>query len=391
MAHTKQGRELTETHRRTQAGVSLSLVDIIRDLFLSMMDPADIDQSSARFIRKALPVILESRRLSSDVATKYLEQFRQVELEGLVDSAELAGDPADEHTVSQETLRLWTVNPEEYTDVDLDSDLSEIESPTDIARQLHSSGAARAKNRIGKGADPAEALDTSASAVAATSQRLVAEGGRRPIAREVSQGRNGAVGYARVMDGDPCPFCAMLASRGAVYRSDAFTGSTSLFSGDGKFKVHDGCGCTMEPVYGRRVTDLPPGSAELAQEWARVASGQSDPFAYWRRWRESGTKPGEERAGAAGTDGRGNASAPQYGRKRSKSKGRKQVSELDPEELQRTLRGMYIRRAGLEEELAGLENRGQSVTEPGPARAIQSQLKRLEKNISHAKRRIGKM
>lgn len=391
MAHTKRGRELTESHRRGQAAISLSLVDIIRDLFLSMLDPGDIDRSSAQFVRKALPVVLEARSLSNDVATTYLENFRQVELEALVDSEDLAGDPADTLTVPRERLRLWAVNPEEYTDVDLDSDLADIESSADIVRQLHSAGAARTKKRIARGVEPQEALETSASAVATTSQRLVAEGGRRPLAREVSQGRNGAVGYARVMDADPCPFCAMLASRGAVYRSDAFESSAALFSGDGKFKVHDGCGCTLEPIYGRRVTDLPPGSAELAKEWADVAAGQPDPFAYWRRWRDSGTKPGEERDGSMGADGKGNASAPQHGRKRAKPKGRRQVSDMTREELQQSLKGMYIRRAGLETELADLESRGQSVKEPGPAQAIQAQLDRLERNISHAKRRLGTM
>lgn len=391
MAHTKRGRDMTESHRRDQATISLSLVDVIRDLFLSMMDPGDIDRTSALFIRKALPVVLEYRSLSNETATKYLEQFRQVELEALVDSAELAGDPADPLTIPTERLKLWTTDPEEYTDVDLDSDLADIESAPDIVRQLHSAGAARTKKRIAKGDDPAEAIKSSAGAVAATSTRLVAEGGRRPLAREVAQGRNGAIGHARVPDANPCPFCAMLASRGAVYRSDAFESSAALFSGDGKFKVHDGCGCTLEPIYGRRITDLPPGSAELAQEWADVASGQPDPFAYWRRWRVSGTRPGEESAGAMGADGKGNASAPQHGRKRATPKGRPQVSEMTREELQKALKGMYIRRAGLETELADLESRGQSVTEPGPAQAIQAQLDRVERTIKHAKRRLGTM
>lgn len=396
MAHTERGRQLTETHRQSQAAISTSLVDILRDMFLGLMDLNDLDQSSTEFIRKALPVVLEGRSLSERVALDYLEQFRQAELSGLVDSTELEPDPDDPHAVPLDRLRVWLTEPEDYTDVDLDSDLADIASAADIVRELHGAGAARTKRRIAEGADPQEALRSSASAVAATSARLVADGGRRPLAREVSQGRNGAVGYARVVDADPCPFCSMLASRGAVYRSNAFDGSASLFAGDGKFKVHDGCGCTLEPVYGRRVTDLPPGAAELAKEWAEVASGQPDPFAYWRRYKRSGTLPGEEQENALGADGTGSASAPQYGRARKRAgessrKGRKQVTDMDQAELQKTLKGMYVRRAGLEAELAELEDRGQSPREPGPAQAIQGQLDRLEVTIKHAKRRLGTM
>ena len=52
---------------------------------------------------------------------------------------------------------------------------------------------------------------------------------------------------------------------------------------------------------------------------------------------------------------------------------------------------MYVRRAGLERELAELEARGQTPNQPGPAQAIEVQLKRLNKNIDHANRRLGTM
>ena len=393
MAHTEGGRELTEANRVAQTTITAAVVEAIRGLFLDLINLDDLDGSSAEFVRQALPLVLAGRTAAYDTATEYLEAFRRVELRGLIDHSELAPEDNDRYAVDLDLL-------EDYTDPDAMVDWGGLDPRDDlipertVAAELHTSGAAVVKARIAKGVPEAEAKQKAADAVAAKVIRHVADGGRAPLAAEVRTGNRGAVGYARVVDADPCPFCAMLASRGAVYRSDAFTGSNDLFAGDGGFKVHDGCECTLEPVYGRSATDLPPGSAELAKEWAEVAAGRNDPFAYWRRYKESGTLPGNER-GTADTDSV-NASAPQYGRDKArasgKRKGRKQIADIDNRaELEKTLAGMYVRRTGLERELAELEARGQTPSQPGPAQAIAAQLKRLNKNIDHANRRLGTM
>jgi hypothetical protein len=391
VAHTAKGRALTEDHRRAQAAVSTSLVDIITDLFLSVFSPADIDGSSAKFMESALPVVLAARDMSTEVATTYLDAFRRVELQGLVDSSELTPDLADPLSVPLDILREAAsagLMSQSQVDQRVRYLAESMPSPGSLAASLHSSGAAVAKRRIKAGDSVTKARDTAAKAVAAKAMKLAADGGRAPLLQEVNNGTNGAVGYARVIDADPCPFCSMLASRGAVYRSDAFAASTALFSGDGRFKVHDGCGCTLEPVYGRRATDLPAEATALSAEWAEIAAGQPDPWGAWRRWRESGTRPGEERKDVPEHR---RPSAPRYGRSSAGSKGRKAVEDLDAEELAKVLKGMYVRRAGLEEELAGLESRGQSIREPGPAASIHRQLERLNRQISTAERRTGKI
>ena len=79
------------------------------------------------------------------------------------------------------------------------------------------------------------------------------------------------IGWARFTEDSatgPCYFCALLASKGAVYLSeDSFKGSNNMvrdpvqnprgnnrtkrraFIGDGPAKVHDHCKCTLRPVY----------------------------------------------------------------------------------------------------------------------------------------------
>lgn len=393
MAHTQAGRELTEANRVAQTTITAAVVEAIRELFLDVIRLDDLDTSSAEFVRQALPVVLAGRTMAYDTATEYLESFRRVELRGLVDHSELDPDDNDRYAIDLDVLETYT-DPAAVVDWGGHDPVDDLVPPRTVAAELHTSGAAVVKARIAKGVPEAEAKQKGADAVAAKVIRHVADGGRAPMAAEVRTGNRGAVGYCRVVDADPCPFCAMLASRGAVYRSDAFAGSNDLFTGDGAFKVHDGCECTLEPVYGRSVTDLPPGAAELAKEWAEVAAGRNNPYAYWRRYKESGTLPGEERAHANTDDVA--ASAPQYGRDKArasgKRKGRKQIADInDKTELQKTLRGMYVRRSGLERELAELEARGQTPDQPGPAQAIEAQLDRLNKNIDAANRRLGTM
>lgn len=387
MAHTKAGRAATERHRAAQNVVSASIVENIRRLFLANFQPFDIDAGSREFLRASLPSILDARVRSHDLARDYLDEFRGAELTGLVTRPALRGDPRDPLTLPPRILREWAADNTPTPDA-----LDDLPDVAELARALHSSGAGVAKRRIKAGESPETAKVRAANAVAAKAQKLVADGGRAPLRQEVSQRRRGAVGYARVVDADPCPFCAMLASRGAVYRSDAFADSTSLFAGDGRFKVHDGCGCMLEPVYGRRAKDLPPGSDELARQWAEVASGQPDPFTAWSRWIVSGTKPGEERANAR-TRTRG--SAPQYGRTRSKASGkqsrRKTFDEMTREELERTLAGMRARQRGMARQLADLEARGQRPGEPGPATHLHTRLAKLETQIATAQAKLGSM
>ena len=384
MAHTAKGRALTEDHRRAQAAVSTSLVDIITDLFLSVFSPADIDGSSAKFMESALPVVLAARDMSTEVATTYLDAFRRVELQGLVDSSELTPDLADPLSVPLDILQEAAsagLMSQSQVDQRVRYLAESMPSPGSLAASLHSSGAAVAKRRIKAGDSVTKARDTAAKAVAAKAMKLAADGGRAPLLQEVNNGTNGAVGYARVIDADPCPFCSMLASRGVyyagkeqpgaqLYRSDSFGAANARFVGDGEFKVHDGCQCTLEPVYYRNDGSfhLPGNGDELAREWAQVAAGAPDPAATWRRWRESGTLPpeyegpleqvGTKRDRPDGPTGRSITRSP--GQAEGTTRPARDVPkvELTRETVERYLSMYEARLEGLNRELAELADRG---------------------------------
>jgi len=70
------------------------------------------------------------------------------------------------------------------------------------------------------------------------------------------------IGFARATGGVACSFCAMLASRGAVFKS----------SDSGGFQAHDGCNCTVEPVYSSNPV-LPPGAEQYRDLWDEATAG----------------------------------------------------------------------------------------------------------------------
>lgn len=225
-------------------------------------------------------------------------------------------------------------------------------------------------------------MDRAEVSVTAKGVKLAGDGGRQVLETEVRRG-NGPVGYARVVDADPCPFCAMLASRGLyfageespgalLYRSDSFGDANARFVGDGRFKVHDGCCCTMEAVYMRGgKIDLPGKGNELAKEWAQVAAGQDDPWLAWQRWRESGTLPenydgpldGKRRAAPSHGQATGQRKRPAPGKASERGTGRTAKDNAGSWDRQRYLdyaQELSVRADGVAAEIAELKARGQT-------------------------------
>lgn len=134
-----------------------------------------------------------------------------------------------------------------------------------LATSLLVTGPVRVKILTSKGTAPAQAATQARAATEAATVRHVTDAGRDTI-RDTTRRDRVALGYARVTDGDPCYFCAMLASRGPVYESE------ETARGDDPY--HDGCGCVVAPVY-RRSDPWPGGARDLAALWARSTAGTS--------------------------------------------------------------------------------------------------------------------
>lgn len=102
---------------------------------------------------------------------------------------------------------------------------------------------------------PEPDLATIQSKVQGVVEKDVLDVGRSTILDAVHKDRK-ALGWARVPEPTACSFCALLATRGAVYRSDKTA----------SFEAHDHCRCHAEPIF----TAYEP-SAQI-REWQSIYS-----------------------------------------------------------------------------------------------------------------------
>lgn len=114
--------------------------------------------------------------------------------------------------------------------------------------------------------------------VVAAGRDAVADTVHNGSAKFAGSGKPARAGYARVLSGrESCAFCAMLASRGAVYSDD-----TVVTRKDGR-RYHDGCDCV--PVL---VVDGVPweGQAEaeaLYSRWREITTDEPNQFKKWQQ------------------------------------------------------------------------------------------------------------
>ena len=152
-------------------------------------------------------------------------------------------------------------------------------SPAEVTTSLRIIGPGAAGRLVALARPDAAAVTL--TNVAGDVSRQVLNGGRETILGSIDRDPT-ALGYARVTDGNPCAFCALLASRGPVFRSV----KTATVARDGA-KYHRKCGCSAEPVFTR---DQPwPGKGrEFADLWkqakrtARTEDGLTPAVAFRR-------------------------------------------------------------------------------------------------------------
>lgn len=187
-------------------------------LYRGTVTPGDLG-SVERWINAALPPLLRANRASARSAAKFYDLLREIELAKLeIDAEPYKAEPVLKTLDGGIRYSLMTSGKTQYT------------------RTANSDW------------DPSRMNE---NAIAGTVIRHVLNGGRATIDHN-SQQDKAALGWVRVTDGNPCAFCAMLASRGVTYRpykKDAFTASNARYEGSGEAKVHNSCGCGLKPVW----------------------------------------------------------------------------------------------------------------------------------------------
>jgi hypothetical protein len=252
MATTTAAATLSAAEQRATATLAGQYAVLAYAAWSRMASPDDVDANWLRILDLLIPQVLKGRARAATTARVYYDRFRKLEVPAApaFRAVEL---PELDRQVIETSLR--------------------VTGPVAFKRKL--------EKISGKDLEPAvekaltdrlfkEAGEQMASAV----MRHVADGARQQILENVKADQV-ALGYLRVTKStDPCFFCAMLASRGAVYGKESFEQSDSLFTGAGPAKAHDHCACTLEPVYSRS-TELPDISREAAEIWSSTTGGLS--------------------------------------------------------------------------------------------------------------------
>lgn len=371
MARTAKGRRLTERHRVDQSRIAAAIVKAVSRIFAAKFDVANIDRTAYEVAQDAARLVLAGRRQSHDFSFEYLHNFHAAE----------GGDQQD-------------------APVDYDDRYSEDQAVTELVQTIV--GVSKAMAR--KHATYQKNREATQAAVATKVTKIVADGGRAVIENDVRAGGKGRgpIGYCRVADADPCAFCAMLASRGVyylgeeltgadagtgLYTSDSFKASNARFAGDGRFKVHDGCECTMEPVYysGEGKIQLPGNGNLYAEQWAAIAAGRGkDSYGAWRRWIDSGTLPEDYEGVLEGTK---RPSPARTRQQRAKKKARADRAEkaakrvtLSRDTVEKYLKVYEDRLDGIDGELADLRHAGQTDDDQA-VRALLGERRRLTQQV----------
>lgn len=289
---------LSDAHRAEQAARSTLLAAIVARWFLTRVradDPATIDA----WLRAVIPAITRGRGTSAVLAATYGAALRKLELPDVTDGFRF--EPMGAVEVEKLRTSLMVVGPQalkkrvEKIDrlVGPDPSPSLVTDPAEVEREMAAMKAAAQSKADMRRMKQIKAQRDTAKAIEGAVVRHVTDGGRQTIAEnarldpkaiqvidsEQRDRRDPPINYARVLSGDPCYFCAMLASRaapsmqrGGRYYADSFRYSNELFVGDGLAKVHDHCQCSLKPVY-RSDDDYLKRAEDYAEIWHNAGSG----------------------------------------------------------------------------------------------------------------------
>lgn len=227
--------QVIDDYRRLQATLSGDAAARVTVAFETLLNPADLDRTFPLYAQAVAQIIATARSATALLAGAF-------------------------YVAHREALRVF----DEVPDIAYAGALPQAR----VATSLLVTGPVTVKRTLTRGASLDVAISKARTATAGAAYRMTADAGRETI-RDTARRDRVALGYARVTDGNPCAFCAMLASRGPVYHDEA----TARFGIEGD-PYHDGCGCLPAPVYSK--SDPWPGRArEFEALWAESTKGHS--------------------------------------------------------------------------------------------------------------------
>lgn len=245
---------LARRHAEDQEKIADRLVNALYPLW-GIMRFDKLDETTLRFVKAALPEVktafLQSQRLSAvfNANVRFAELGSDIPL--LIDAPDVQR-PSD---VSAFSFRMPALAVPGARQVEIPVD--EFDA-ADVAKTLTIEANYMTKRAM---PGPEKEIMHNASVRVAGGAVREAMNGARGVTNNVTRRDRKVKGFARVTDGDPCPLCALLAARGAVFGKGSFIKSDKEWEPhpdvardvpegwSNVAKVHDNCRCMLRPVY----------------------------------------------------------------------------------------------------------------------------------------------
>lgn len=270
---------------------------MVAHAWATLLDPHNLKATSPRLVVAIEAIVKHYGQASSAHA---LAAYRQQRLEaGALGRHKGAMPPSPTHgdvvraveNAVHDIYGKWT--PEALAEFDKEGSGVATEAASPIAPAAEPDTAPPTPAPGGGTVSPSD-VQAAEDALAAEVEQLVLNQGRQATMGAVEADK-AAKGWARVPEPGACSFCAMLSTRGAVYKSGrSFDASNKKFTGDAaEFKVHNNCRCNLEPVF--NAYEPSAQIREWQQAWADLAEelGRPPTLYDWRRKfedRENGPK-----------------------------------------------------------------------------------------------------
>jgi hypothetical protein len=243
---------------------------VLRDEFAQLIGAPESPQEG----RTQEPAANESGTVSQDASDENADAED--------DEEDDSTDDDDDRVLVEELedLRRAEEEADRLAEEEIRTDLEAL-GPKNLQKKLADIDTSRPADEVDDERD--EAHQQAGARQAAAAERIAQNGGRSLIWNQASRDRR-AIGYVRMSrTGTPCGWCAMLISRGAVYRSAR---SAEYADGD---KYHDNCHCYAQPIFSREQYESSPAyelNRRYAELWPKVTRGLSGKQAVsaWRRF-----------------------------------------------------------------------------------------------------------
>lgn len=192
---------------RYQRGLTAVRKDVVRSLIplFSTLDESDLNRTFPGYESKASEVIRDGQQRASRLAVQFYSESREAA-----------------HAGGHEP-RLP----------------ARLASPEQLRTSMFVTGPVEVKRAMAEGATRAEAMKRGQVATSGSGSRIAANAGRFHI-EDLVKADEQATGWQRVIQSQkPCTFCAMLTSRGAVYKGRYVP----------RTQYHDHCSCVAVPLF----------------------------------------------------------------------------------------------------------------------------------------------